>query len=175
MEDIRALVLNSAYEPLQFTASRRALVLILKGKAEAVESDGFFLRAVSATYRLPTVIRLFRYVKRPQKLTAAFSKKNVLRRDAHTCQYCGVKGKDLTMDHVVPRSLGGASSWDNVVAACRRCNLKKGSRTPAEAGFILLKKPRKPLFLVHSHMPENTPRTHLEAWLRYIPKLEMMD
>lgn len=175
MEDIRALVLNSAYEPLQFTASRRALVLILKGKAEAVESDGFFLRAVSATYRLPTVIRLFRYVKRPQRLTAAFSKKNVLRRDAHTCQYCGSKNKDLTMDHVVPRSLGGASSWDNVVAACRRCNLKKGSRTPAEAGLTLLKKPRKPLFLVHSHMPEHTPRTHLEAWLRYIPKLEITD
>ncbi|MBI5815005.1 MAG: HNH endonuclease [Nitrospinae bacterium] len=170
MDDPRTLVLNSAFEPLQFTAGRRALKLVMLGKAEALESDGFYLRTVTATFRLPTVVRLFRYVRRPQRLGVSFSKKNVLRRDSHTCQYCGFTGKDLTIDHVIPRCGGGASTWENVVTACRRCNLRKGNKTLAEAGLELRRKPHKPLFLLHSQMPGHTPKTHLAAWLKYLPK-----
>ncbi|MBI4667116.1 MAG: HNH endonuclease [Nitrospinae bacterium] len=170
MENLRALVLNNAYEPLQFTGMRRALVLVIKGKAEAVESDGFFYRTVSETFRLPTVVRLYRYVNRPRRIGVSFSKKNVLRRDGYTCQYCGHTGKDLTIDHVAPRSSGGLTSWENVVAACRKCNLRKGNKSLPDSGMELLRKPAKPSFIVHAHMPENTPKTHLEAWMKYLPK-----
>ncbi|MGK7345749.1 MAG: HNH endonuclease [Candidatus Nitrospinota bacterium M3_3B_026] len=169
MENLRTLVLNGSYEPLQFTAARRALVLVLLGKAEALESDGFCARTPTTVFRLPTVIKLNRYVRRPVKAGVAFSKKNVLKRDGHVCQYCGERGGDLTIDHVIPRSMGGASTWENVVTACRGCNLRKGNKTIAESGLRLKRKPVKPKFLIFSSVPENPPRSHLESWSKYLP------
>jgi 5-methylcytosine-specific restriction endonuclease McrA len=171
MNGLKALVLNSAYEPLQFTTARRAFVLVLLGKAEMIEVDGFFIRSADQSFRLPTVIRLNRYVRRPAA-GLTFSKKNVLRRDRHTCQYCGAPGKELTLDHVLPRSMGGLTRWENVVAACRRCNLIKGARTPQQAGMLLARPPHKPSFLIRSCLPENAPPSHRESWLRYLPSVK---
>ncbi len=172
MEYLRSLVLNSTFEPLQFTSSRRALVLSLLGKAEVLESDGFFVRTPTTVFHLPTVIKLHQYIRRPFKSYISFSKKNVLRRDNHTCQYCGRRGVDLTIDHVIPRSQNGESTWDNVVTACRKCNLKKGNRTREEAGMKLIRRPLQPKFLFYSSIPDSTPESHLKSWAKYMPQVK---
>lgn len=168
MENLKVLVLNSAFEPLQFTAVKRAFVLVMLGKAEAIESDGFFARTVTQTFRLPTVIKLNRYVRRPYMHGVAFSRKNVLRRDGHSCQYCGYSGNDLTVDHVVPKASGGKSDWENVATACKKCNIKKGSKLLKDTNMILKQKPVKPKFIVFTRMPENHPKSHKESWGKYL-------
>jgi 5-methylcytosine-specific restriction endonuclease McrA len=136
----KVLVLNASFEPLNITSWRRAIVLVLKGKAEQVEHNGKY---VYANYPLPTVIRLRHYVRVPYK-DIPLTRRNVFFRDAHTCQYCGYSGDELTLDHVIPRSRGGVDSWENLVAACVRCNVHKGNRTPKEANMPLSNNPRKP-------------------------------
>ncbi|MEK0188666.1 HNH endonuclease, partial [Microcoleus anatoxicus] len=110
------LVLNVSYEPLNITNWRRAVVLLLKGKAEQVEHNGKF---IAPNFPLPTVIRLRHYVRVPYK-DIPLTRRNILHRDAHSCQYCSYTGDDLTLDHVIPRSRGGGESWENLVTACMR-------------------------------------------------------
>jgi 5-methylcytosine-specific restriction endonuclease McrA len=136
----KVLVLNASYEPLNICSWRRAVVLILKGKAESIEHNG---KVLYTNFPLPTVIRLRSYVKIPYK-EISLSRRNVLHRDNYTCQYCGDRRHDLTIDHIVPRSRGGIDTWENVVAACLKCNVKKGDRTPREAGLVLMTTPRRP-------------------------------
>jgi len=168
MEHLRSLVLNSTYEPLQFTSARRALILYLLGKAEALEFDGFQFRTCSTSYRLPTVIKLRRYIRRPYSAIVSFSKKNVLRRDGHTCQYCGKTGGEMTIDHVIPRSREGKSTWENVVTACRDCNLEKGDRPLHMAGMRLLRDPQKPKTLINTISTVNAPDSHIKSWSKYL-------
>ncbi len=131
----RVLVLNASYEPLQLVSIRRAVVLLLQEKAELVEAAEQRLRAQGFSLEVPIVIRLVRYIRIPRRMRLPCSRRGVLARDRETCQYCGVQpGRlHLTVDHVVPRSQGGLTTWDNVVAACRECNHRKGGRTPEEA------------------------------------------
>jgi len=110
-----------------------------------VSPSGRFLRTPGRPYPIPSVVRLFRMVRRPPG-RLALSRKNVFRRDRYTCQYCGARGVELTLDHVTPRSRGGRTTWENLVTACKACNTKKGNRTPEEAGMRLLKRPRAPLY-----------------------------
>lgn len=141
--DSPVLVLNQSYEPLNLCRTRRAVVLILRGKAEVLENSRGDIHSVAETFALPSVIRLVYLVKRPRhqrKLT----KHEVFNRDRYTCQYCGCQTKELTIDHVVPRRLGGRHTWDNVVSACKSCNRRKGGHTPEEAGMKLIKKPGVP-------------------------------
>ncbi|MDC0834819.1 HNH endonuclease [Leptolyngbya valderiana BDU 20041] len=136
----KVLVLNASYEPLNITNWQRAIVLVLKGKAEQLEHNGKF---VYPECPLPTVIRLRYYVRVPYK-EIPLTRRNIFYRDAHTCQYCNYTGEELTLDHVVPRSRGGGDSWENLVTACVRCNVKKGNRTPQEAAMLLKHPPRRP-------------------------------
>ncbi len=138
MDEIAVLVLNATYEPLHFTNARRAVTLLLAGKAEPVEASPRVIRSPSRVFALPAVIRLAVFIRKPFLDRVAFNKKNILRRDGYTCQYCSRRGERLTVDHIVPRSRGGDTSWTNVVAACLRCNLKKGNRLPDEVGMRLL-------------------------------------
>lgn len=131
----RALVLNVTFEPLSVVAARRAACLVLDDKAELIEDDGTELRSVSMSIPRPSVIRLRYLVKVPFRRSAAVSRRGVFARDDFRCQYCGALADSI--DHVLPRSRGGAHEWENVVAACRPCNLIKGDRTPAEAGMRL--------------------------------------
>jgi 5-methylcytosine-specific restriction endonuclease McrA len=117
---------------------------LLKGKAEQIEHNGHL---IYTDLPLPSVIRLRNYVKIPYK-EISLSRRNVLHRDNYTCQYCGVRRHDLTIDHIIPRSRGGTDAWDNVVAACLKCNVKKGDRKPREANMPLMVQPRRP----HSHV-----------------------
>src|ERR1051325_9515936 len=137
------LVLNASYEPINICGARRALVLVLKGIARTEEEHGLTLHAQGSRIAMPSVIRLLEYRRIPHQ-TRALSRKNILLRDRNTCQYCAtvLSASDLTLDHVVPRSRGGASTWENLVACCHDCNGRKGSRTPLEAHMKLMREPR---------------------------------
>jgi 5-methylcytosine-specific restriction endonuclease McrA len=137
------LVLNASYEPINVCAARRAIVLVLKGVAMAEEVNGHVLHSARLALRIPSVIRLLEYRRIPHQ-TRALSRKNILLRDRNTCQYCAatLASGELTLDHVIPRSRGGASTWENLVACCHVCNRRKGSRLPAEAGMKLMREPK---------------------------------
>jgi 5-methylcytosine-specific restriction endonuclease McrA len=137
------LVLNASYEPINVCAARRAIVLILKGVATAEEHSHSRVHSAFDTYRLPSVIRLIEYRRIPHQ-TRALSRKNILMRDRYTCQYClhTFPSSELTLDHVIPRSRAGETSWENLVTCCHPCNNRKGSRTPEEAGMKLVRLPR---------------------------------
>jgi 5-methylcytosine-specific restriction endonuclease McrA len=139
----RVLVLNSTYEPINVCTARRAIVLILKGIARAEERHDGFFHSTRSRIPVPSVIRLTEYVHIPFE-RKSLSRKNILLRDHNTCQYCGRvhTPSELTLDHVIPKSKGGHSNWDNLVACCKRCNNRKGSALPDEAGMRLLKHPQ---------------------------------
>jgi len=138
----RVLLLNATFEPLCALSVRRAVVLILKGKAEVLEANGGALHSEKLTMTIPSVIRLSYFVKVPYYGRANLSRRAVFARDGYKCQYCGAHAE--TVDHLVPRSRGGAHSWENVVAACRRRNGKKRDKLPGEAGFSPVRKPGVP-------------------------------
>jgi len=138
------LVLNASYEPVNVCTARRALILVIKEAAVIEEVSTCKVHTSKRDILVPSVIRLLKYRRIPRQLRAV-SRKGILLRDHSTCQYCGAK-KDsgrLTMDHVIPRSRGGESSWVNLVASCFECNNLKGDRTPEEAGMVLAKQPRQ--------------------------------
>ena len=138
----QALVLNATYEPLSVVPTRRAVVLLVRERAELVHSDGRRWASERASVPVPSVIRLLHYVKVPYERRVPLNRRAVFARDGHTCQYCAGVAENL--DHVLPRCRGGAHTWENVVAACRPCNTRKGDRTPDEAGLILRAVPRAP-------------------------------
>ena len=140
----QVLVLNASYEPLNVCSVRRAHVLVWKGKAELVESLDRPLRASTDTYRWPHVIRLLTYVRVPRGVQRRISRRALFARDGWRCVYCGATAGRLTLDHVVPRSRGGDSVWENVVTSCAPCNLRKGNRLPEEIEMRMLVKPRVP-------------------------------
>ncbi|MCB2205624.1 HNH endonuclease [bacterium] len=149
----RVLVLNQSYEPLTVCSVQKAVILLFLEKAQiVVEKADRKIRSVSCAYPFPSVIRLNSYKRVPYK-GIMLSRKNIIRRDGHRCQYCGRTGTQLTVDHIIPRARGGKDSWENLVTACLACNNKKGSRTPERAGFTLLSVPRRPShvsFIRHS-------------------------
>jgi 5-methylcytosine-specific restriction endonuclease McrA len=138
----RALLLNASFEPLCVVSSRRAVVLVLKDKAEIVHRNGAEFRSERRCVPVPSVIRLMHFVRVPFRSTAPLSRRAVFARDHHRCQYCGSNAENL--DHVVPRSRGGTHSWDNVVASCRSCNSRKEDRLLAECGMKLRRSPGAP-------------------------------
>jgi 5-methylcytosine-specific restriction endonuclease McrA len=138
----RALVLNATDAPLAVVPARRAVVLVIKDKAEVVVTNGAIFRSERICLEAPSVVRLRRFVHVPYRQHAPLTRRAVFARDDWTCQYCGSGAENL--DHVVPRSRGGSHIWENVVAACRRCNARKMDRSPQEAGFRLARQPFAP-------------------------------
>lgn len=157
------LVLNASYEFLNITSIKRAVKLLYKEKAEVVEEvAGKSIGSARTEIGFPSIIRMLYYIKRPFK-EVPLTRKNILIRDKHVCQYCGRTGE--TVDHVVPRSRGGANTWTNCVCACGECNRRKNNRTPSEAKMQLARAPRKP-----SHLPWLRLRktTAHRTWARYL-------
>lgn len=141
------LLLNQDYSPLTICSVERAFILVFLKKAELMtEAEDKSIRTISKAYPMPAVIRLHHYIHLPYR-SVVLTRQNIFKRDRFSCQYCG-SGKNLTLDHIMPRSRGGHSSWSNLVAACRRCNTIKGNRTPEEAGLFLKGKPHKPTYLM---------------------------
>lgn len=160
----RVLVLNASYEPLHIASAKRAITLVQYGVAEVLEDSADVVRSPSTVMAIPSVIRLRRYVRRPRAHPVPFNRRNVLRRDFYTCQYCGAR-TELTLDHVTPRSRGGRHTWENVVVACRDCNQAKGNRTPEEAGLVLRVPPRAPTFGLYVAGQFSTYHEH---WSKYL-------
>jgi 5-methylcytosine-specific restriction endonuclease McrA len=161
----RVLVLNATYEPINVCTVRRAVVLLLKDKAEIIEHASWELHSATATIARPVVIRLVAYVRIPRDAhRRKITRRAVFARDDWTCQYCGSRS-NLTVDHVVPRSKGGASSWDNIVASCAPCNRRKGNSLPRQVGMKLLRQPRTPS--PHVFIQVATP-TIPAAWQQYL-------
>ena len=142
------LLLNASYEPVKIIPWQRAITLVFLGKVEIVEEYDREIRSVSLIVKAPSVVRLLRYVSLGRR-HPPLSKLNILARDRFCCQYCGstLSYGNMTLDHVVPRSRGGVTKWENLVAACHPCNRKKGGRTPREAGMTLHAHPVQPDWL----------------------------
>ncbi len=165
----RVLILNASFEPLHVCSVRRAIQLLMTDVASRVEDAATVLRTPSRTVPVPSVVRLNRYVRRPYRQKVAFNRRNLFRRDDHRCQYCGVRRSDLTLDHVLPRSRGGPTSWENVVACCRACNARKRDRTPDEARMSLARPPKAPRFVFSSAY--GLLRDVDPIWRPYLPDL----
>jgi 5-methylcytosine-specific restriction endonuclease McrA len=162
------LVLNANFEPVNVCDTRRAIVLLLAEKASLVVNGRGVIKTINNSYPRPSVIRLQKMVSRPRpqlKLT----RREVFRRDNYTCQYCGKKTSDLTIDHVIPRHMGGKHIWNNVVAACPVCNHRKGGRKLEESNMHLLRQPGEPpssaQYIFGRHLAENSEwETFLSGW-----------
>jgi 5-methylcytosine-specific restriction endonuclease McrA len=159
------LVLNANFEPLNVCDTRRAIGLILTGKAAMVANGRGLIHTARQTYPRPSVIRLEHMVRRPRP-RVKLTKREIFRRDNYTCQYCGHQMGHLTIDHVEPRHRGGQHRWDNLVAACQQCNRQKGGRSAVEANMHLRHRPAEPAatanYLFGRHLAENA------DWAQYI-------
>lgn len=148
-QNVSVLVLNQNYEPMIVTNAKKAIILVICGKAETIERNSQLIRSMYLAIPSPSIIRLLRYIKVPRK-RVILSRKNIIKRDRNTCQYCGTKTGPFTNDHVIPKHRRGPDTWENLVCACVACNTKKGGRTLDEANMKLLRDPRKPnhLFVI---------------------------
>ena len=161
----RVLVLNATYEPINVCTVRRATVLLLKQKAELIERAKWTLRSEHTTLPRPMVIRLVTYVNVPRDThRRKITRRAVFARDGWTCQYCGARS-NLTVDHVIPRSKGGTSTWENIVASCAPCNRRKGDLLPAQANMTPRHAPRAPNPHVFIHVASPTIPTAWKQWL----------
>jgi 5-methylcytosine-specific restriction endonuclease McrA len=163
------LLLNASYEPLKIISWQRGITLLFAGKVEVLEEYTREIHSVTFSLRLPSILRLLKYVKVRSKHAVKFSRANIYARDNYACQYCGhpFGSEDLTFDHVVPVSRGGAKNWENIVTACVDCNRRKGGRTPEEAGMRLIKRPVEPRWIPNFSLTfvfKNAP----ESWRDYL-------
>lgn len=162
------LLLNANYEPLHVCNTKRAMGLLMTHKAEIILNGRGVLHTPSTTFLRPSVIRLSYMVHRPRP-RIRLTKREILRRDNHTCQYCGQRSHRMTIDHVLPRRLGGTHWWENLVAACPSCNHRKGGRTLAEVHMRLLRQPQEPSatagYLFGGYLAQNQEwRNFIEGW-----------
>jgi len=159
----KVLVLSQSYEPLTITNWRKAFLLVYTEKAELVDVYEEYLTAINARYKMPSIIRLKSRPKFNPYRKVELNRKNLFKRDDNKCQYCG-SSADLTIDHIIPKSKGGSSTWENLVTACTQCNNKKDNKSPAEVGMYLRSEPRRPhhiQFMMKKTVPS-------ESWKPYL-------
>jgi 5-methylcytosine-specific restriction endonuclease McrA len=159
------LVINASYEAINVTSARRALTLVFKGAAVVEEVSAFTVKTAKINIPVPSVVRLMKYRRLPRQ-NRSVSRKGILLRDGSACQYCGAQlpAGRLTLDHVVPRSRHGLSTWENLVACCFGCNNRKGDRTPQEAGMTLAKQPRQ----ISIHAKHKLLAGDAKTWDKYL-------
>jgi 5-methylcytosine-specific restriction endonuclease McrA len=164
----RTLLLSQGYEPIKIISWQRAITLLTLDKVEVVEEYDTEIRATSFIIKVPAVVRLLKAFRRHAK-PVKFSRVNIYARDGHRCQYCGAKCaiSELTYDHVIPRSQGGKTTWENIVTCCYACNAKKANRTPAEAKMMLLSKPGRPTWMPAVQIRVSA-RSVPDAWRDYV-------
>lgn len=163
----RVLVLNFNYEPLNICQLKRAIILLLKEKAEVVEYDSIKVHSEKQIFEAPSIIKLLYLVKKPRTVVK-LSRRSILARDNFSCQYCGKKSEYLTIDHIIPKRLGGKSSWENLVSACRKCNAKKADKTLEQANMHLIKIPRAITFLPLYSLSRDLSLANYEQWKKYL-------
>jgi 5-methylcytosine-specific restriction endonuclease McrA len=159
------LVLNANFEPLNVCTTRRAMGLMLNGKASLVMNGRGFIHTITRSFPRPSIIRLDTMIHRPRP-RVRLTKREILRRDNYVCQYCGQRVSYLTVDHIIPRHMGGEHIWENLVAACPTCNHRKGSHTPDQVHMRLLHPPKEPptsaFYLFSRYLGEN------QEWVPFI-------
>jgi len=159
------LVLNANFEPIHVCNTRRALSLIYSQKAALILNGRGYIHTVSQSYPIPSIIRLEKMIHRPRPVVH-LTRHEVFRRDHYTCQYCGRQGGELTLDHVIPRNVGGPHNWTNLVTACISCNHRKAARTPEQAGMKLSHTPKQPpasvFYYFQKHITEN------DSWVPFL-------
>ena len=170
MDGVSVLVLNQNYEPLNVCNVRRALVLVLRGKAEVIEIAHGVFRTARMTYVLPSVIRLIQMIRRPRP-KVRLTRREIFTRDGWACVYCGRSTRELTLDHVLPRHRGGPHTWENLVAACKACNHQKAGRTPAEARMALAQQPSAPRVSIYHGFFQYLGAQ--EEWRKFVPGYEL--
>lgn len=162
------LVLNSDYEPLNVCNLRRAIVLVYLGKAEVLHYDHKEIRTLHGVIDSPSVVKLRHHVKRPIP-ELRLSRRSILARDNYTCQYCGHQSKDLTIDHVIPKRMGGKSTWENLVCCCKKCNSKKGDKTLDQVNMHLMRQPKRPRYVPFISLTKYLDGARNEVWRDYLP------
>lgn len=162
------LVLNSDYEPLNICNVRRAMALVFLGKVDVLHTNSHVFHTITQGYHAPSVVRLRSHIRRP-KPQLKLSRRSVFARDNYTCQYCGHRGNDLTVDHVIPKRLGGPTSWENLVCCCKKCNARKSDKTLAQVGFALSHPPRKPKYVPFISLTKFVSGARNELWRDYLP------
>lgn len=172
----QTLLLNATFEPVKVIDWQKAITLLTLGKVEVLAEHDREIRSITFRVKLPSVLRLLRYVRMHRDEHVAFTRANIYARDQYECQYCGETfgTEELTFDHVIPVTQGGTKSWENIVSACVACNKRKGGRTPAEARMVLLRQPMRPsttLTLRLSVSLKKAPKSWME-WLYFHGELE---
>jgi 5-methylcytosine-specific restriction endonuclease McrA len=162
------LVLNSDYEPLNVCNLRRAIVLVYLGKAEILHATEHRVHTFQGHVHSPSVVKLRQHVKRPLP-QLRLSRRGIFARDDYTCQYCGQSVRELTIDHVIPKRMGGGATWENLVCCCRRCNTRKGDKSLTQAGMKLRRLPRRPRFIPYISLTKYVAGTKNEIWRNYLP------
>ena len=162
------LVLNNDYEPLNICNLRRAVVLVFLGKAEVLHTNSKVIGTVGGSIHSPSVVKLRHHVKRPLP-ELRLSRRSIFARDSYACQYCGHQARELTIDHVVPKRLGGKSTWENLVCCCRRCNTRKGDKTLEQASISLTRQPRRPRYVPFISLTKYLEGARNEVWRDYLP------
>ena len=164
------LVLNNDYEPLNVCNLRRAIVLIFLGKAEVLHTSDGAINMIDGAMDSPSVVKLRHHVKRPMP-ELRLSRRSIFARDNYACQYCGHQARELTIDHIVPKRLGGKSTWENLVCCCRKCNSRKGDKTLDKANMHLLSQPRRPRYVPFISLAKFMDCRMNEEWRDYLPQL----
>jgi 5-methylcytosine-specific restriction endonuclease McrA len=162
------LVLNSDYEPLNVCNMRRAVIMVYMGKADVLHERDNMITAPACDFTSPSVVKLRHHVRRPLP-ELRLSRRTVFARDEYTCQYCGHTGGDLTIDHVVPKHQGGGTTWDNVVTACRRCNMRKSDKLLHQSGMALRRAPRQPRYIPYISLTKYLVGRRDQTWRDYLP------
>src|SRR3990172_6935083 len=164
----QVLVLNASYEPIHICDVKRAIILIVKGTARSEQNTSFVMHSPSIPFPIPAVIRLIHYIQIPYK-KRNYSKGHIFVRDNHTCQYCGKTESphNLTLDHILPQSRGEKSASENLVTSCKKCNIKKGNRTPKEAGMNIKNKPRPLNSYFYLHLVRSKAKDNV-YWRKYL-------
>jgi len=170
MKAVDVLLLNANYEPLNVCDVRRAYSLVMMGKADILHDSPQTVKTSEGRLPAPSVVRMKYLVRRPLPLLR-LSRHSILARDGYTCQYCG-STRDLTIDHVIPRWMGGPQTWENLVTCCRRCNLKKADKTLKQVNMKLRTTPHRPKFIPYISLPQYLRAVQKEEWNPYLPLFE---
>lgn len=162
------LVLNSDYEPLNICNIKRAISLVFLGKVDVLHTGAVRINTISGAFDTPSVVRLRRHIRRPLP-ELRLSRRSIFARDNYICQYCGHSSRELTIDHIIPKRLGGPTSWENLVCCCRKCNTKKGDKTLQKVGFTLRKEPKRPKYVPFISLTKFLDGARNQVWRDYLP------
>mgnify|MGYP001276072646 CR=1 FL=1 len=160
----KVLLLNSSYEPMTIVDAKKAILMMLSEKVESIEQTQYYIHSSHLKLPLPSVIKLKSYIYIKSR-HIPLTRKNIIQRDNFTCQYCGKYSKNITIDHIIPRDKNGKDNWENLVAACLKCNFKKGNKLINQTNMKLLKKPTKPSYIyqLQAHVKKTN-----KSWKPYL-------